>query len=482
MINPLVHQQTLEEFHDIVLAAPTLMLALYALYRDRLRLLLITLALTLLVREDAGIYVASFGLFMLVCQPARRWWGLGLMIVGAAWVVVVLFVLKPGSSYTFLPKSSGPIGLTSIPLILRGAMERTGLSFSNGGRITDLLSIFAALVGLPLLAGGEQFLWAPMMIFLITISGGYPGDLFGYRAAALVPLLWVSVARLLSRLPLRWASTGAALLLVGSLVGSWLWSPFPGGGRYDASDFEVTQHDRIGETILAKIPPDASLASQDGVGAHLTTRQKVYLFPMYDHSKPPEMIVLDVNSKLYYPFQYPEKIPQNVYAFQLDPTMQLFWEQDGYYVFRHDPAAPIPHQGPWTWSPWLRLEGYDLAQTDHAGAFISTANSPGSAGTMRVALYWTSLAPMSVDYTVSVFLVAADGFIAAQNDSWPGRGTLETTQWKVGRLIRDVHYLDIPPGRQPEELQLQVVVYDLATRQRLAPESGFTLTVLKPGS
>jgi len=70
-LNPLLHQTALEEFHEIMLAAPLLGLAGYAARRENVRLLLLSLGL-LLVREDMGVYVALFGLYWLCCSPALK--------------------------------------------------------------------------------------------------------------------------------------------------------------------------------------------------------------------------------------------------------------------------------------------------------------------------------------------------------------------------------------------------------------------------
>src|SRR5262249_36245264 len=152
---------------------------------------------------------------------------------------------------------------------------------------------------------------------------------------------------------------------------------------------------------------------------------------------------------------------------QMDPTLQMAWEQDGIFIFRNDPAAPVANQGTWEWSPYLRLTGYDLAQSDAQGAFDPASPiHTETGGKLRVSLYWTALAAMPADYTISVTLAAPDGWIVAQADSWPGNGGLATSAWKAGRSIRDIHYLDLPPGRGKEELRLVIVVYDLNTLER----------------
>ena len=52
-----------------MLAAPLIGLACYAARRENIKLLLLSLGLLLLVREDMGVYVALFGLYWLCCYP-----------------------------------------------------------------------------------------------------------------------------------------------------------------------------------------------------------------------------------------------------------------------------------------------------------------------------------------------------------------------------------------------------------------------------
>jgi len=480
VLNPLLHQTALEEFHEVMLAVPPIVLAVYALRHDQMPLLLLALALTLLVREDMGIYVASFGLYIFACRPRRRWMGFGLVLAGLAWTLSLTVLWKPHASFGLIaPIASGhSSSVESAQGVARALVSQVLQIPADPKKVTAIFRLFLPLAGLPLLATGEQLLWAPMMVFLVAISGWFAGDVFAFRVAPLFPLLWDSIAYTVARLPPRWANLSVGLLLVGTVVGFRLWSPFPGGSHFDASLYELAEHDRIGQRLLAKIPSDASLAAQDGLGAHLTTREHVYLFPWFDHDNPPQLIVLDLAGKLTYPLM-PDALRSSVLALQLDPTMQMVWEQDGYLVFRTR-ASSIPHQGPWLWSPWLRLEGYELAQTDVTGAFDSALINPARGGVMRVALYWTALASMTTNYTISTLLIAPDGFIVAQDDAWPGRGALATSIWEPGQMIRDMHYLHLPSGRKPETLRLVVVVYELDTLKRLSPETGYTLTVLKP--
>ena len=265
-----------------------------------------------------------------------------------------------------------------------------------------------------------------MLLFLIVVSGSYAaGELLAFRAASLLPLLWLGVADVIKRLPPRYASLVTVLLLALALAGFRLWSPFPGGGRFDASLFRVTAHHRVGHEVLARIPPDVTLAAQDGVGAHLTTRKGFWLFPWHEGHNP-QWIAVDLNADEHYPFTRDE-LRAAVDALRLDPALRIEWEQDGYLLFRADPALP-PTQGPWLWSPWLCLESYDLAQTDAAAAFVPSIR-PSAGGSLRVGLYWTALSPLTANSSVSVRLVAPGGPSARRMTPGPGARHQDVGGW-----------------------------------------------------
>jgi 4-amino-4-deoxy-L-arabinose transferase-like glycosyltransferase len=84
-----------------------------------------------------------------------------------------------------------------------------------------------------------------------------------------------------------------------------------------------------------------------------------------------------------------------------------------------------------------------------------------------VTLWWRALAGASVDYTVFVHLLDADGALVATADAMPNGGLSPTTIWQSGDIIRDRHSfpdgtLMSPGGR------IVVGLYDPVTGERLS--------------
>jgi uncharacterized membrane protein len=482
VLSPLLHQTAFAEFHGVMLATPFLAWAFYALYQKRTWMLVIALGLALLAREDVGLYVASFGLFLLVCRKGQRWLGVSLIILGGGWVIAIINWVMPalGRAYHHFNNFSA-LG-NSMPEIASNALKDPGRVLGillQTSKLKALVSFIAPLAGLPLLASGYALLWIPMtFVYLISnVSGS--GLLNSWRMAPFLPLLWGSIAVLLVRLKPRQVVAVLAVLLASTLIGFAVLSPFPGGGKFDASLYQINGHTRIGEQIVASIPADAYVAAQNGMAAHLATRQRIRLFPNFDHTQPPDIIILDERASNRFPMSN-DDYASALSDLQIDPGFDVALEQDGFFVFKRTNGRPQSARSiSATWSSMLRLDSFELAQKHLDDAYVPVTDSVRSGGVLRVALYLTALEPMSSHYAISVRLLSPDGKVAAQDDSWPAHGALPTPLWNAGRSIRDTHYLDLSHVPPAQQLTLQVIVYSAETLQPVPPHEGYRLTIVQ---
>jgi hypothetical protein len=335
--------------------------------------------------------------------------------------------------------------------------------------------LLAAVGGVPLLGASEQLLWAVPLLFLMVLPVTAAGGLRDWYVAPLLPLLWCAIALSLARLGERRAAAALAVLLVGTAVTFVAWSPFPGGAGYEPALFQYTRHHAIGHEVLGRIPPDVPVAAQSALAPHLAGRSRIELFPWYDGAIKPLLIVVDEFSGSPYPYSS-EELALAVKNLKLDPAKTLLWEQDGYHLFRTDSdwTSTAP---PVLWSDQLALNKVELAQTDAEGAYQPDPPVLIPGRRLRVGFYWTTLTEPRANYSISVRLIAPDGYIALQDDAWPGQGLLGTLGLPAGHAARDYHYLVLPDGL-PAEVTLSVIVYDSDTQVRLAPEAGYVFATL----
>ena len=86
---------------------------------------------------------------------------------------------------------------------------------------------------------------------------------------------------------------------------------------------------------------------------------------------------------------------------------------------------------------------------------------------IRLTLHWRAEGEMSTDYTVFTHLIDEEGNIWGQMDRQPLEGDYPTSFWDVGEVIEDEYILTINQDAPAGQYQLEVGMYELATRQRL---------------
>jgi hypothetical protein len=126
---------------------------------------------------------------------------------------------------------------------------------------------------------------------------------------------------------------------------------------------------------------------------------------------------------------------------------------------RHTPSfalPPVQHATQARLDGRIDLSGYDL-QRDAVG--------PGEP--LEVTLYWKSVAPSHLQYTVFAHLLDAGGALRAQYDAMPRGGALPTSCWRVGEAISDTLAIPLPADAPPGVYTLQVGMYYVPTGQRL---------------
>jgi hypothetical protein len=126
---------------------------------------------------------------------------------------------------------------------------------------------------------------------------------------------------------------------------------------------------------------------------------------------------------------------------------------------RHTPSFDLPqvqHTTQARLDGRIDLLGYDLPRD---------AVKPGQP--LELTLYWKSVAPSPLQYTVFAHLLDASGTLRAQQDAMPRDGALPTSCWRIGEVVSDTLAISLPADASPGAYALQVGMYYLPTGQRL---------------
>ncbi len=105
----------------------------------------------------------------------------------------------------------------------------------------------------------------------------------------------------------------------------------------------------------------------------------------------------------------------------------------------------------------LSLLGYRLSR--------KSPLHPGES--LKIYLYWQSVAVTSKDFTAFVHLLDPAGAVRAQSDAAPRDGNYPTSIWSVGEIVIDPRTLVLPPDASPGEYQIEVGMYEWPSLLRL---------------
>ncbi|MEM7802218.1 MAG: hypothetical protein AAF633_23700, partial [Chloroflexota bacterium] len=86
--------------------------------------------------------------------------------------------------------------------------------------------------------------------------------------------------------------------------------------------------------------------------------------------------------------------------------------------------------------------------------------------------YWQAIDAPVGERTVSVRLLAQDGFLLSQQDNQPSNGARPTSWWEPGWYFRDVYYLEIPEGTAPMRGSVELLLYDSFSGELVPFDSG----------
>lgn len=482
-LNPYVHEVTLFEFRRIVPAALFIALAIYGIYKKKYGLMVFSLLMVLLAKEDMGLVVSAFGVYLLLFE--RKWkLALPLIIGGIGWTMIAsLWVIpaigRPGNEeklypqlfyFDYLGSNYGEMATTLLhnPFILFQQAFQTDHLVALGKFFLPL-----GLV-LPFLSPGILIMILPILAYLLLSNDPDMYLLEKWYTAPILPIVFGAIAIGLTRLSKKWANRAIAWLLVCTAIGFFISSPALGGSRYDPALFTVTDHDRIALALVDEVPPDVSVATQVLILPHLALREQIYHYPWIT-----EMPLEDVQYFVFdrTSFSHPytnEEMNTIITDTVADPSFVVHLEGDGVYLIEQGgeplPSFPVNE----TAEDAIKLSRYDLAVKGEDGLYRPVSDSPltlhpGDA--FRVNLYWEALAAPNAERTVSLRVTASNGALLAQHDGWPVDNLKPTSWWQPGWQLRDSIYLEIAPDAAAGAASLDVLLYDSYTQENV-PFSG----------
>jgi uncharacterized membrane protein len=353
------------DFHPIALTATFFAFAFEAADRRAWRQTDMWLLLALLSKEDVGLAVAFFGVYMAWVYRRRREVGAAWFIIGIAWFVIHAFVIFPHNRGS---DADLPLHANRYEWLFDGT-PRTWWNYITGPHLelkfSYLLKLFGPLAFVPLLAP-RRLIPALSMIGLNLLSSyDLQFDIYMHYNATIIPAMLVGAifgtARLREWLAGRAGTRrglpiAAALMLTGSVIVWVPYSPLGDPGKSGIFGWEQDAHIAALDEVRTLIPDDACVVAENNIQPQYSVREETHVVgargpgPAGDGDGCQYMIV-DLGDPRHDDFQVGEEIA--CYQFWAQKRAPIYF-RDTVVVLQWMPADPDP-------AAWQQMDAYCAA-------------------------------------------------------------------------------------------------------------------------
>ena len=272
------------DFHELALAVLPLGFAIYFLEKGRPGLFLLSLASTFLVKEELPLVGVGFGAYILL---SKRDWRLGLGVLAGSLVVFLALVrvIIPafgGGSYAYFASRFAmryaELGTTPQQIIATAVTHPGRLMhlIFRGQKLKFLVGIFGPVLGLTAISGWAAILVLPTLGILLLSNYAPQYAFTSHYSAPLIALVIGTSILGLARLPPWFQGPVAAAVLVSSLAFSFAFGDLPFSRHFDPQLFQPEPRYAAFAANLDRIPPDASVGSENNLTPHLSHRRFIY--------------------------------------------------------------------------------------------------------------------------------------------------------------------------------------------------------------
>jgi uncharacterized membrane protein len=272
------------DFHELALAVLPLGFAIYFLERGRPGLFLLSLVSTFFIKEELPLVGVAFGAYILLAKRDLKL-GVGVLAGSVLAFVGMVRVLIPafgGGSQAFFARriASRYAELGTTP------QEIIATAFGHPGRVIQILfqaqklkflvGIFGPVLGLTAISGFAAILVLPTLAILLLSNYAPQYAFTSHYSAPLIALVIGTSILGFARLKPSFQRPVAGAVLASSLAFSFLFGDLPFSRHFDPHLFEAEPRYAAFASSLDRIPPGASISSENNLTPHLTHRRFIY--------------------------------------------------------------------------------------------------------------------------------------------------------------------------------------------------------------
>jgi uncharacterized membrane protein len=268
------------DFHELALAVVPLGFALYFLERRQVGRFLVSLLAAFLVKEEIPLIGLGFGAYILLDKRDLKL-GLGVLLGSAlAFFAIVRLVIPAfgGGGYVYFTARYSQLGDSPQQILLTTLTNPRKLAATlfQAQKLKFLVGIFGPVLGLSVLSGFGILLLLPTLATLLLSNYAPQAAFTSHYSAPLIALVLGTAILGLAHVKPSLHAPLTAAVLVSSLAFSFLVGDLPFSRHFNPHMFEPEARYAAFVGNLDRIPPEASVASENNLTPHLSHRRYIY--------------------------------------------------------------------------------------------------------------------------------------------------------------------------------------------------------------
>lgn len=351
LLHPALQKGNLDEFHPEGFLVAFVAVALYAAVVWNPRLLYVSAAACMLVKEDSVLIVLPLAVWVALARDRRV--GLRIAAGSLAYSALMMLVVMRalGGGPTIYAGRTYPFG--GFGHMVEAAVffwRDTGGDSGHQGTFLEYLRTEDRpfYVWQVLFPGALLFLRKPgfaaigfgVLAFNVISAFAYQHDINYHYSLVLVPVVMAGAVYGISALRRqRWQGYAVGAVVAASLYSAMVWGVFPDGDEfYKQVDHPEVQANRA---LMARIPDGAVVSSDYGLAPHLAHRKRLYMWPnpfrasywgRFDHEGERLPHAADVEYILVY--RHLDNPDEQALLKRLMPRLRLVDQTDKYALYR----------------------------------------------------------------------------------------------------------------------------------------------------
>jgi len=280
LLNPLIQQGNLDQFHPEAFQVLFISLAIYAAIERKSVLLVVMVVLALMVKEDAAVLVIPLGVW--VATRRSRLLGLSIVAGSVLWAIIANLLIIPailGTSSIY----TGRIPFGGVSGMLATLFRRPAQLWSylvSQGRPFYLWQL-GSTVGFAFLFSPEIALIGSLVVAENLISNDvYMHQILYQYSIVLAPILVLGTLHAISKQSRAWLQytmTIVALLAAFATCCLWGYAPFSQNKVYNGA-VPLTSIKGL-DYLEHELPPNAIVSAWYPIVTHIDERAQVYVWP-----------------------------------------------------------------------------------------------------------------------------------------------------------------------------------------------------------